>query len=527
MRPHPFAQAGALSAAYDAVDWAATPLGPVAHWSPALLSAVDLTLSTRFPVTLLWGQELVLVYNQGYTELIDAKHPRALGNRCEDIFPEAWEVIGPMLGSVLETGVPTWVEDTYLPLQRSSFLEECYFTFSYSPVRGEDGRIEGILDISVETTGYVITRRRLAVLAQLSDALSSAEDDDTVAARAAEVLASDPRDLPQVEIRLPGEPVPAASPFGPAPALPEGDDLLLQGEGPAPVAWLPLATGGMLVARLSEQLEPAGLYLDFLRLIAANLGQALTRVRSLEAERGLSQALQKALLTRPAGSLELDVAVRYVPASDLAQVGGDWYDAFLLPDGSQMLAIGDVAGHDQRAAAAMAQLRNLVRGVAYTLPDATPAAVLSGLDRAIDGLEVDAVATALLVRVQRAASGAPADQALRLTWSNAGHPPPLVLETDGSVRTIDSQHDVLLGAEPSAPRRDQHCTLAPGASLLLYTDGLVERRDATFDAGLSWLRETVAGQQHLGATQLAEHIIGNLGVRFADDIALLVVRAPE
>lgn len=524
MRPHPFAQAGSLSAAYDAVDWASTPLGPVDDWSPALRSAVDLTLSTRFPVTLIWGPEMVLVYNQGYADLIAAKHPQALGSRCEDVFPEAWDVVGPMLHSVLETGVPTWVEDTYLPLQRSSYLEECYFTFSYSPVRGDDGRIEGILDISVETTGYVITRRRLAMLAQLSDTLSSAEDDDTVAARAAAVLATDPADLPQVEIRLPGGPVRETSPFGPAPAIAEGVDLHLDSEGASTVAWLPLSLGGMLVVRLSEQLEPTGLYLDFLRLIAANLGQTLTRVRSLEAERGLSEALQKALLTRPAGSLELDVAVRYVPASDLAQVGGDWYDAFLLPDGSQMLAIGDVAGHDQRAAAAMAQLRNLVRGVAYTLPNATPAAVLSGLDRAIDGLEVDAVATALLVRVDRSAT---ADQALGLTWSNAGHPPPLMLEADGSVRVVDSQHDLLLGAEPTAARRDQQCSLAPGASLLLYTDGLVERREASFDAGLAWLRDTVAGQQELGAAQLAEHIIGQLGERFSDDIALLVVRAPQ
>ncbi|GEP38928.1 hypothetical protein NPS01_25910 [Nocardioides psychrotolerans] len=525
MRPHPFAQAGALRPAYDAVDWASTPLGPVDGWSPALRSAVDLSLSTRFPVTLLWGPELVLVYNEGYTELIDAKHPDALGRRCEDVFPEAWEVIGPMLHSVLETGVPTYVADAHLPLQRSAFLEECFFTFSYSPVRGDDGRIEGVLDIAVETTGYVIARRRLTVLAQLSDALSSAEDDDTLVARALEVLATDPADLPEVELRLPGAPVPPASPFGAAPGVTAGTDLHLGTDGPSPVAWLPLATGGMLVVRLSEQLEPGGLYLDFLRLIAANLGQTLTRVRSLGAERELSAALQRALLTRPAGSLGLDLAVRYVPASDLAQVGGDWYDAFLLPDGSQMLAIGDVAGHDQRAAAAMAQLRNLVRGVAHTLANASPAAVLTCLDQAIDRLEVDAVATALLVRVDR--SPEEGVHPLQLTWSNAGHPPPLVLEPDGRVRTHDSQHDVLLGAEPSTPRRDLRCSLEPGASLLLYTDGLVERRDASFDEGHAWLQATVAGRQDLTAAELADHVIGQLGERTDDDIALLVVRAPQ
>lgn len=520
----PFAQAGPLSEAYDAVDWATTPLGPVEGWTDALRSAVDLTLSTRFPVTLLWGRELVLVYNEAYTELIGDKHPAALGSRCEDIFPEAWEVIGPMLHGVLDSGTPTWVEDTYLPLQRSSFLEECYFTFSYSPVRGADGEVEGVLDISTETTGDVISQRRLLVLAQLADRLSSAEDDATVLERAVEVLARDPLDLPAVELWVPGQPVPAAV-LGEPPLMPPGTELhLVDGDTlHGPVAWMSLPGGATIGVRLSVELEASGPYLDFVRLIASHLTQALDRVRALASERDLSGALQRALLTRPGGSLDLDVAVRYVPASDLAQVGGDWYDAFQLPDRSQMVAIGDVAGHDQRAAAAMAQLRNLVRGVAYSLPGASPAAVLSGLDRAIDGLEVDAVATALLVRIDR--SDGEDGATLGLTWSNAGHPPPLVLQPDGSVHLADDPHDALLGAEVDLPRREHRTLLRPGASLLLYTDGLVERRDATFDDGVAWLSETISGRQDMKADELCDHVIRALDDRIDDDVALLVVRA--
>ena len=140
MLSDPFRSAGALRADYERVDWASTPLGPVAGWSPTLLTTVDLMLGNRFPVTLLWGPELVLVYNQAYVELIGDKHPAALGRAArEDVFPEAWDMIGPMLHGVLDGGDTTWSEDVLLPLDRAGFLEECYFSFSYSAVRDADG----------------------------------------------------------------------------------------------------------------------------------------------------------------------------------------------------------------------------------------------------------------------------------------------------------------------------------------------------------------------------------------------------
>ena len=156
-----FQAAGSLRATYAEVDWAATPLGPVASWSPALRGAVDLMLQTRFPVTLLWGPEFVQVYNEAYVTMLADKHPRALGRPCRDVFPEAWEQVGPLMQGVLDGHGATWFEDASIPLQRGGILEEAYFTFSYSPVRGADGTIEGVMDIATETTGEVLDRRRL------------------------------------------------------------------------------------------------------------------------------------------------------------------------------------------------------------------------------------------------------------------------------------------------------------------------------------------------------------------------------
>ncbi|MGZ4488840.1 MAG: hypothetical protein ACXVW1_12985, partial [Nocardioides sp.] len=111
-----FKDASSLVGDYAAVDWASTPLGPVEGWSPALRSAVDLMINTPNPVTLLWGPELVLVYNEGYAEMIGGKHPAALGRRTEDVFPEAWDVIAPLLEGVLSGSGRVFMENSHLPL---------------------------------------------------------------------------------------------------------------------------------------------------------------------------------------------------------------------------------------------------------------------------------------------------------------------------------------------------------------------------------------------------------------------------
>src|SRR4051794_25464172 len=100
----------------------------MATWSPALRNAVSLALNTRFPVTLFWGPEFILIYNEAYVEMIADKHPSALGSPAREVFPEAWDVIGPMMQAAYAGAGPTWVEDALVPLERRGFLEETYFT---------------------------------------------------------------------------------------------------------------------------------------------------------------------------------------------------------------------------------------------------------------------------------------------------------------------------------------------------------------------------------------------------------------
>jgi serine phosphatase RsbU (regulator of sigma subunit) len=233
--------------------------------------------------------------------------------------------------------------------------------------------------------------------------------------------------------------------------------------------------------------------------------------------------LQRSLLTEPPEPDHLEVAVRYVPAASEAQVGGDWYDAFLLGDGRTALVIGDVTGHDRYAAAAMAQVRNVLRGVAHCRQE-TPAAVLSALDRALRDLAVDTLATAVLATVEQCPEEAERG-VRRLRWSNAGHPPPLLIAPDGVVTVLEREPDLLLGLDPAAPRTDHVQELPPGATVLFYTDGLVERRGASLDAGLDWLVCAVGRWAQLPLEELCDRLLGELSGGVEDDVALLAVRA--
>ena len=301
-------------------------------------------------------------------------------------------------------------------------------------------------------------------------------------------------------------------------------------------AWasLPLRAGGQVLGVLTagwrspQRFTPGQVAL--LDAFAAQCAQALQRLRALDAERAanrssrrFSETLQRSLLTAPPEPEGLQIAVRYSPAAAEAQVGGDWYDAFLTSGGTTSLVIGDVTGHDQHAAAAMGQLRNLLRGVGHALAD-RPAAVLSALDRSLDDLAVGAMATTVLAAVDQGPAQEPAGSRT-LRWSNAGHPPPLLISPDGSTTYLDTEPDLLLGVDPATARADHEVELEPGASVLLFTDGLVERRGAPLQAGLDWLAEAVADLAHLPLEQLCDALLAQVGDRVEDDVALLAVRA--
>ncbi|MFC0033947.1 SpoIIE family protein phosphatase [Micromonospora chaiyaphumensis] len=533
-----FEAAGTLRAAYRGVDWASTPLGAASGWSPTLRAAVDLTLHSRFPVTLFWGPEFVMVYNQAYVEMIGHKHPAALGAPAARVFAEIWDVIGPMLRSVRSTRRATWTQDMRLLMDRRGYPEECFFTFSYSAVRNPDGEVEGVIDIATETTAQVLSQRRLIMLVGLSDALSSLDDPAEILERAVRVLRSDPEDLPDVDILVPDATAGAGRP--PLPAVPStifrDGDFVLETTADVPVLRVrlpgpPPYAETVLVARLSQHLPLDDGYVGFVRLAGATVAQALQRAQTRQAERrvatlerDLSERLQRSLLTPPAQPPGTEVAVRYQPAIERARIGGDWYDSFQESDGSLTLVIGDVAGHDQQAAATMAQIRNLLRGVAYAARK-PPGGVLEGLEATMRGLGVDALATAVLARVEQD-EARPRDGTRTLTWSNAGHLPPVLVTPDGAATLLRTPPEMLLGVRPGVARSAHRVTLAPGCAVVLYTDGLIDRRDAIIDDGLAALVGSLTGRHGSTAEQLCDELLARFAPGSDDDIALVVLRIP-
>jgi PAS domain S-box-containing protein len=260
------------------------------------------------------------------------------------------------------------------------------------------------------------------------------------------------------------------------------------------------------------------------RDVAARAALALDNARLFQEQRRLAEELQRSLLTPPPEPDHLQVVVRYVPAAQAAQVGGDWYDAFLQPSGATMLVIGDVVGHDTAAAAAMGQVRGLLRGIAFTTEEG-PAAVLTRLDAALEGLQVGTNATAIVARLEQTLEERDRD-VTRLRWSNAGHPPPMTVDEDGVVQVLAADEaDLLLGIDPLSPRVECVTELGRASTVLLYTDGLVERRGQSLDEGLERLRALLAELAPLSLDDLCDALLQRLLPSSADDdVALVAVR---
>ncbi|MEV6122299.1 GAF domain-containing SpoIIE family protein phosphatase [Streptomyces sp. NPDC052077] len=258
-----------------------------------------------------------------------------------------------------------------------------------------------------------------------------------------------------------------------------------------------------------------------IRALAGTAGVAIENARLYQRVRRSGEQFQRLLLPRLPDLGPFAAGAAYRPASAPAAVGGDWYDAMLLPDGACAAVIGDVAGHDLRAAAEMAQIRNILRGLYYdwTTP---PSASLARLDR-IMGAAPDAapIATALLARLEPSAGG------WRLRWSTAGHPPPLLLLPDGRARYLEAEPGVPLGVAPELPR-PEHCRTVPAHStVVLYTDGLVEAPGRPIDRGLETLAGTASRLAGLPPGELCRALISHPPDDGHDDRAVLALRTPS
>ena len=244
--------------------------------------------------------------------------------------------------------------------------------------------------------------------------------------------------------------------------------------------------------------------------------QALDRARHFESERSIAEILQRSVLPsvlpRVAG---VQIAARYLPGTQGVDIGGDWFDAVELRDGRLGLVVGDVVGKGVQAAANMGQLRNALRAI--SVERLKPPSALARLDRlASDGL--DATFATVVYAVFDSKAGV-------LRHSSAGHPPPVVAFPDGRVELLEGGRGLPLGTGLGPKYRQSVVALPAGSIVLLYTDGLVERRGGSIDDGIEALVAAIRDGPN-DAEQLLEHILDNLveGAHRADDIAILAAR---
>ncbi|MFI0538404.1 PP2C family protein-serine/threonine phosphatase [Streptomyces sp. WSLK1-3] len=256
--------------------------------------------------------------------------------------------------------------------------------------------------------------------------------------------------------------------------------------------------------------------------LARRVGVALEHAHRYQQSRNTAEALQRAQLTDLPTPPGLLLAARYLPATWGMNIGGDWYDAFLQPDGSLLAVIGDVTGHGLHAAVVMGQLRTALR--AYAVENATPGEILTRLHRMLGHLQPELYATALIARFR---PGEP-----EVVWASAGHPPAVVRTADGTVRVLDAKPGVMLGIPLPYVHKDQRADLPPGSSLVLYTDGLVERRGQGIDPGIGRLGRAL---EALGTPELEQDLDAAADALLKpllydserdDDVCLLVCHTP-
>lgn len=240
------------------------------------------------------------------------------------------------------------------------------------------------------------------------------------------------------------------------------------------------------------------------------------RAARFQAQAGIAVHLQRSMLTDLPDMAPFTAVARYVPAVADAEVGGDWYDALVLPSGDFLLVVGDVTGHDVAAATGMTQVRSTLRALAVNY-DEPPGDLLSRLDETLSRLGQDLIGTCAAVRVSQRSGR------WRAQLASAGHPPPLLVRGDRTAY-VDMPYDLLLGVTPSAVRTTTEVTLPRGSTLLLYTDGLVEHRNRALTDGMAALHETAAGLRADDLDTLCDTLLHRLATAHpTDDVCLLAI----
>ncbi|WP_051826599.1 PP2C family protein-serine/threonine phosphatase [Kitasatospora aureofaciens] len=258
---------------------------------------------------------------------------------------------------------------------------------------------------------------------------------------------------------------------------------------------------------------------EVVRALAGAAGIAIENARLFGYMRDSAEQFQRLLLPTLPDLAPFSAAAVYRTAAEPASVGGDWYDAVVLPDRACAAVIGDVVGHDLHAAAAMAQARNMLRALLYARWT-PPSSVLTQLDHTVHAITDLPVTTACLARIEPAAHG------WTLHWSTAGHLPPLVLGPDGHTRFLYAEPGIPLGVDPDLDRPDHTHPLPSGATVVLFSDGLVEHPDHPIDDRLNALADLAAAHAHQPLDDLVRTLADHHPSDGHDDMAILAIRTP-
>lgn len=259
---------------------------------------------------------------------------------------------------------------------------------------------------------------------------------------------------------------------------------------------------------------------DIVVALAGAAGIAIENVRLFEQVRDGAEHFQRLLLPTLPDLSPLTAAAVYRPALTPAHLGGDWYDALWLPDNACAVVIGDVVGHDMRAAAAMAQTRSMLRALLFDR-FTPPSSVLTQLDRTLNAITDLPVTTACLARME------PAEEGWKLHWSTAGHLPPLLITPDRHTDYLEVEPGLPLGVDIDEHRPDHTHPVPAGTTVLFFTDGLVEHPEYPIDRGLAVLAELAADHAHLPLDDFVCFLADHRPSDGHDDMALLALRTPS
>ncbi|WP_447598074.1 PAS domain S-box protein [Nitrospira sp. Nam80] len=334
----PSLSGGEMERLICAHDWTQSPLGAVQTWPVVLASTLNICLSARFPMAIYWGDEGFLLYNDAWRPILGRKHPWAIGRPARQVWPEIWDAIAPLFESVRTTGQATWRGDELLPMQRFGYTEECYFDYTFNPIRGENGTVVGVLNVVQETTYRVLNERRTKLLRELASQSGSGRSEREAGELALSALASNMADIPFALLYLVEAGDRQARLMGTtglsqdSRARPGRIDLTTAiDEGTWPVGSVLRGEGGLIVENVTDrfgplpggqwpepttqalmlpvtvagQPDPAAVlvvgvnprhpldddYRHFLQLVASHIGTALTNARAYASEKRRAEAL--------------------------------------------------------------------------------------------------------------------------------------------------------------------------------------------------------------------------------------------